>query len=80
MWVPCASSWPDGQMPCSNSAPGTPRPPGRDVASPESGRAHAQARLSHPGLAWSGATATHVWHLMDFVDAAAVPEFTPVRR
>ena len=24
-----------------------------------------------------GATATHVWHLMDFVDAAAVPELTP---
>ena len=34
--------------------PGTPRSPGRDVASPESGRAHAPARLSHPGLARSG--------------------------
>jgi hypothetical protein len=25
---------------------------------------------------WGG-TATHVWHLMDFVDAAPVPELTP---
>src|SRR3954462_15199645 len=24
-----------------------------------------------------GATATHVWHLMDFVDAAPAPELTP---
>jgi hypothetical protein len=33
----------------------------------------------YPTPAWLGvgATATHVWHLMDFVDAAAVPELTP---
>jgi aminoglycoside phosphotransferase (APT) family kinase protein len=36
-------------------------------------------RRGYPTPAWLGvgATATHVWHLMDFVDAAAVPEFTP---
>ena len=36
-------------------------------------------RRGHPtpaGLA-VGATATHVWHLMDIVDAAPVPELTP---
>ncbi len=37
-----------------SSAPGTPQPPARDVASPESGRARAQERLPHPGLARSG--------------------------
>jgi hypothetical protein len=33
----------------------------------------------YPTPAWLGvgATATHVWHLMDFVDAAPVPELTP---
>jgi hypothetical protein len=33
----------------------------------------------YPTPAWLavGATATQVWHLMDFVDAAAVPELTP---
>ena len=29
-----------------------------------------------PAWLWVGATATHVWHLMDFVDAAPVPELT----
>lgn len=33
----------------------------------------------YPTPAWLGvgATATHVWHLMDFVDAAPVPRWTP---
>jgi hypothetical protein len=33
----------------------------------------------YPTPAWLavGATATHVWHLMDFVDAASAPELTP---
>jgi hypothetical protein len=33
----------------------------------------------YPTPAWFGvgATATHVWHLMDFVDAAPVPDLTP---
>ena len=33
----------------------------------------------YPTPAWlgAGATATHVWHLMDFVDAAPAPELTP---
>ncbi|MGH3166865.1 MAG: phosphotransferase [Trebonia sp.] len=33
----------------------------------------------YPTPAWLGvgATATHVWYLMDFVDAAPVPELTP---
>jgi len=30
-----------------------------------------------PACLGVGATATHVWHLMDFVDAAPVPELTP---
>jgi hypothetical protein len=36
-------------------------------------------RRGYPTPAWLavGATATHVWHLMDFVDAAAVPELPP---
>ena len=36
-------------------------------------------RCGYPTPAWLGvgATATHVWHLMDFVDAAPVPELTP---
>ncbi len=36
-------------------------------------------RRGYPTPAWLGvgATATHVWHLMEFVDAAAVPELTP---
>jgi hypothetical protein len=36
-------------------------------------------RRGYPTPAWLavGATATHVWHLMDFVDAAPVPEPTP---
>jgi aminoglycoside phosphotransferase (APT) family kinase protein len=36
-------------------------------------------RLGYPTPAWVGvgATATHVWHLMDFVDAAPAPELTP---
>ncbi|WP_353650099.1 phosphotransferase [Nakamurella sp. A5-74] len=36
-------------------------------------------RHAYPTPAWLavGATATHVWHLMDFVDAAPVPELTP---
>ena len=36
-------------------------------------------RLGYPTPAWLGvgATATHVWHLMDFVDAAPAPELTP---
>jgi serine/threonine protein kinase len=36
-------------------------------------------RRGYPTPAWLGvgATATHVWHLMDFVDAASVPELTP---
>jgi hypothetical protein len=36
-------------------------------------------RRGYPTPAWlgAGATATHVWHLMDFVDAAPVPELTP---
>jgi Phosphotransferase enzyme family len=36
-------------------------------------------RRGYPTPAWLavGATATHVWHLMDFVDAAAAPELTP---
>ena len=36
-------------------------------------------RRGYPTPAWLavGATAAHVWHLMDFVDAAAVPELTP---
>jgi hypothetical protein len=35
-------------------------------------------KRGYPTPAWlgSGATATHVWHLMDFVDAAPVPELT----
>jgi aminoglycoside phosphotransferase (APT) family kinase protein len=39
---------------------------------------HMRAR-GYPTPAWLGvgATATHVWHLMDFVDAAPVPELTP---
>ncbi len=36
-------------------------------------------RRGYPTTAWLGvgATATHVWHLMDFADAAPVPELTP---
>ena len=36
-------------------------------------------RHGYPTPAWLGvgATATHVWHLMDFVDAPGVPELTP---
>ena len=36
-------------------------------------------RRGYPTPAWLGvgATATHVWHLMDFVDAAPVSELTP---
>jgi aminoglycoside phosphotransferase (APT) family kinase protein len=36
-------------------------------------------RCGYPTPAWLGvgATATHIWHLMDFVDAAPVPELTP---
>ena len=36
-------------------------------------------RLGYPTPAWLGvgATATHVWSLMEFVDAAPVPELTP---
>jgi aminoglycoside phosphotransferase (APT) family kinase protein len=36
-------------------------------------------RRGYPTPAWLGvgATATHVWHLMDFVDAAPLPELTP---
>jgi aminoglycoside phosphotransferase (APT) family kinase protein len=36
-------------------------------------------RRGYPTPAWLGvgATATHIWHLMDFVDAAPVPELTP---
>src|SRR5580693_4733712 len=36
-------------------------------------------KRGYPTPAWLGvgATATHVWHLMDFVDAAPVPELTP---
>jgi hypothetical protein len=36
-------------------------------------------RRGYPTPAWLGvgATATHVWHLMDFVDAAPVAELTP---
>ena len=36
-------------------------------------------RRGYPTPAWIGvgATATHVWHLMDFVDAAPAPELTP---
>ncbi len=36
-------------------------------------------RRGYPTPAWLGvgATATHVWHLTDFADAAAVPELTP---
>ena len=35
-------------------------------------------RCGYPTPAWLGvgATATHVWHLMDFVDAAPAPELT----
>jgi hypothetical protein len=36
-------------------------------------------KRGYPTPAWLGvgATATHVWHLMDFVDAAPAPELTP---
>ena len=36
-------------------------------------------RRGYPTPAWLGvgATATHVWHLQDFVDAAPAPELTP---
>ena len=36
-------------------------------------------RRGYPTPAWLGvgATATHVWHLIDFVDAAPAPELTP---
>ncbi len=36
-------------------------------------------RRGYPTPAWLGvgATVTHVWHLMDFVDAAPAPELTP---
>src|SRR6476659_9112819 len=36
-------------------------------------------RRGYPTPAWLGvgATATHVWHLMDFVDASPAPELTP---
>ena len=36
-------------------------------------------RRGYPTPAWLGlgATATHVWHVMDFVDAAPAPELTP---
>src|SRR5580692_9808799 len=36
-------------------------------------------RRGYPTPAWLGvgATAAHVWHLMDFVDAAPAPELTP---
>jgi Phosphotransferase enzyme family len=36
-------------------------------------------RRGYPTPAWLGVggTATHVWHLMDFVDAAPVPELSP---
>jgi aminoglycoside phosphotransferase (APT) family kinase protein len=39
---------------------------------------HMRSR-GYPTPAWLGvgATATHVWHLMDFVDAAPAPELTP---
>jgi Phosphotransferase enzyme family len=39
---------------------------------------HMRSR-GYPTPAWLavGATATHVWHLMDFADAAPVPELTP---
>jgi hypothetical protein len=39
--------------------------------------AHMRSR-GYPTPAWAavGATATHVWHLMDFVDAAPAPELT----
>jgi hypothetical protein len=39
---------------------------------------HMRSR-GYPTPAWLGvgATATHVWHLMDFVDAAPLPELTP---
>ena len=35
--------------------------------------------VGYPTPAWLGvgATATHVWHLMDFVDAAPAPDLTP---
>jgi aminoglycoside phosphotransferase (APT) family kinase protein len=40
--------------------------------------AHMRGR-GYPTPAWLGvgATATHVWHLMDFVDAVPAPELTP---
>src|SRR4051812_16373121 len=36
-------------------------------------------RRGYPTPAWLGvgATSTHVWHLIDFVDAAPAPELTP---
>jgi len=36
-------------------------------------------KRGYPTPAWLGvgATATHIWHLMDFVDAAPAPELTP---
>lgn len=36
-------------------------------------------KRGYPTPAWLGvgATATHVWHLMDFVDAASAPQLTP---
>ncbi len=36
-------------------------------------------KRGYPTPAWLGvgATATHVWHLMDFIDAAPAPELTP---
>ncbi len=36
-------------------------------------------RRGYPNPAWLGVgeTVTHVWHLMDFVDAAPAPELTP---
>ena len=36
-------------------------------------------RCGYPTPAWlgAGATDTHVWHLMDFVDASPAPELTP---
>ena len=78
MWAACASSWPEGQTRCSKQRPGhtTITWTRRCEPSEWSSTCEGAAIPPRPGSEW-GPTATHVWHLMDFVDAAPVPELTP---
>ena len=78
MWVPCASSWPEGHMQCSKQCPGHKHPEQLDEWLRAQRVVEHMRRCGYPTPAWLGvgATATHVWHLMDFVDAAPAPELT----